>query len=131
MHDQFGAGAIACRCEKMRRRSVFFDQHGDAAVATSRVIRSRKFQCRMPRFGRTAAAQMCFDHGPGRRHEGRVMDDQHTPMFCRKCRVPMTFRALQHVDDPRKGGVEVEVYECLVCGRLTAAADAKAEPALH
>ncbi len=57
------------------------------------------------------------------------MDDRHLKTSCPKCRVPMTFRTLQHVDDPRKGGVEVEVYECPVCGRLTAAMEA--EPALH
>jgi hypothetical protein len=41
----------------------------------------------------------------------------------------MNFRALQHVVDPRKGGVEIEVFECPVCGRL--AATTEAEPALH
>lgn len=44
----------------------------------------------------------------------------------------MTFRALQHVDDPRRGGVEVEVFECSACGRLSAEAEAVAKPAaLH
>jgi hypothetical protein len=57
------------------------------------------------------------------------MENRDTKTSCPKCRVPMTFRALQHVDDPRRGGVEVEVYECLVCGRLSA--EMEAEPALH
>jgi hypothetical protein len=43
----------------------------------------------------------------------------------------MNFRALQHVDDPRKGGVEIAVFECPVCGRLAAATEVEAEPALH
>ena len=60
---------------------------------------------------------------------GRVMNNQHMQMSCPKCRVPMKLRALQHVDDPRKGGVEVEVFECISCGRLMA--EAEAEPALH
>jgi len=61
------------------------------------------------------------------------MDDHHLGNFCPKCRVPMNFRALQHVDDPRKGGVEIAVFECPVCGRLAAApeVEAEAEPALH
>ena len=57
------------------------------------------------------------------------MNNQHMQMSCPKCRVPMKLRALQHVDDPRKGGVEVEVFECISCGRLMA--EAEAEPALH
>jgi len=55
------------------------------------------------------------------------MGDQH--MFCPRCRVPIKFRTLQTVDDPRKGAVEVQVYECTVCGRLSA--EAEREPALH
>lgn len=59
------------------------------------------------------------------------MTEQHEQrkMSCPKCRVPMTFRTRQHVEDPRKGGVEMEVYECPVCGRLSA--EAETEPALH
>lgn len=62
---------------------------------------------------------------------GRVMNNQHLQMSCPKCRVPMQFRALQHVDDPRKGGVAVEVFECRACGRLMAEAEVNPEPALH
>lgn len=57
------------------------------------------------------------------------MGNQQLQTSCRRCRVPMNFRALQHVVDPRKGGVEIEVFECPVCGRL--AATTEAEPALH
>ena len=57
------------------------------------------------------------------------MREQPTSMSCPKCRVPMTFRTLQNVDDPRRGAVELEVYECPLCGRFTA--EAVAETALH
>ena len=57
------------------------------------------------------------------------MKDQDMKMSCPKCRVPMTFRTLQNVDDPRRGAVELEVYECPLCHRFSA--EAVAEPALH
>ena len=62
----------------------------------------------------------------------RKNSPQHIQMSCPRCRLPMKFRALQHVDDPRRGGLEVEVFECSACGRLSAEAEAVAKPAaLH
>jgi hypothetical protein len=45
--------------------------------------------------------------------------------------MPMKLRALEHVDDPRKGGVEVEVFECMFCGRLAAEAEPARAAAPH
>jgi len=109
------------------------DRTGLFGAAARCVIPSREIFSVVPSVERTrweACGCLCRRALPGR-NTGVAMDDQHMKNFCPKCHVPMKLRAFEHVQDPRKGDVQVDVFECMFCGRLAAEAEPRTAAAVH